>query len=249
MRNKGAAAPARRRSRRSRSRPRPQVRSSCRRWANPSSKAPSPSGSKRPATRSRKTSRCSKSLPTKSTLKSLRRMDGVLTEIKFEEGATVQVNTVVAMLGRRRFRSPHLRRSRSRPQKVRNPSQHRRPPRRSQKHRKSRRKDAAPRRSSAASPRNTTSISPTSPAPAPTAASHKDDILALSQPARCTAPSDAAASDRRAFGPIHSASAARRPALNKRPRTDDQNARHHRRSAWSRACTSSLTRTPSTKST
>ena len=72
---------------------------SCRRWANPSSKAPSPSGSRRSATRSRKTSRSLKSPPTRSTPRFPHPSPAFSPRSKSAEGATVEVNTVVAVIG------------------------------------------------------------------------------------------------------------------------------------------------------
>ena len=59
----------------------------------------SSAGSRRSATRSTATSRCSRSRPTRSTRRFPSPAAGVLTEIKVKEGETVPVNSVVAVIG------------------------------------------------------------------------------------------------------------------------------------------------------
>ena len=77
----------------------PQSTSSCRRWASPSRRAPSPSGTSRWGTRSRRTRRCSRSRPTRSTPRCRRPRRGVVSEILVQEGETVDVGTVLARIG------------------------------------------------------------------------------------------------------------------------------------------------------
>ena len=71
----------------------------CRRWANPSPRAPSPSGSRRSVTPSTRdeplfeisTDKVDAEIPSPAA--------GTLIEIKFAEGSTVGINTVVAVIG------------------------------------------------------------------------------------------------------------------------------------------------------
>ena len=91
--------------------PAPAPTSRCRRWASPSPRAPSPSGSSRSATPFERdeplfeisTDKVDAEIPSPAA--------GMLTEIKFPEGATVTINTVVAVIGGGAVHLPQSRRS------------------------------------------------------------------------------------------------------------------------------------------
>ena len=75
---------------------RPSSTSSCPRWASPSPRGRSSSGSGTRARRSRPTSRCSRSRPTRSTPRFRARGRGVVAKILVQEGETVDVGTKLA---------------------------------------------------------------------------------------------------------------------------------------------------------
>ena len=79
--------------------PRPMADIRCPNSVRPSPRAPSPSGSSRSATPSPRTSRSSRSRPTRSTPRCPSPVAGVLTEIRVPEGDTVDVGTVIAVVG------------------------------------------------------------------------------------------------------------------------------------------------------
>ena len=145
---------------------------------------------------------------------------GILTEIKVPEGATVEINTVVAVIGGA-IAKPHSSCRNAQRQPVAAPELRRR--KRSQPHRSSPHRRwppaSAPRLWSAASPKKTASTCSTVTGTGSDGRITKDDILRhLSQhgPGSCTAAATAAA-----------ASAAD-AAAHRRPGPHDQNARHHR---------------------
>ena len=73
--------------------------SRCHNLVKPSPRARSPAGSRRSATPCRPTSHCSKSAPTRSTPRCPRPIAGTVTEIRVQEGDTVPVGAVIAVVG------------------------------------------------------------------------------------------------------------------------------------------------------
>ena len=128
-----------------------QRTSSCPRWASPSSKAPSPSGSARSATTSRKIEPLFEISTDKVDAEIPSPVAGILTEIKIPEGATVEINTVVAVIGGRRRR----RTAQAQPPNPRSRSPVLQPLRRADSPQPA--APSAPRLSSAASPKKTSS--------------------------------------------------------------------------------------------